>query len=282
MSSYRVELHRGHGRTRLRGVLLPLTLTLAFATSAEPGSASPGIEFRTFDGSGNNVAHPDWGSAGAHLLRQASGAHYGDGIASMGGAGRPSPRALSNAFFDQRQPVFSSVGHSDFIWTWGQFLDHDLAFTPGTNESVPIAVPAGDAFFDPGFAGTAIIPFHRSVYDPGTGSASPREQVDLVTGYIDGSMIYGSDGDRASWLRSHVGGRLKVTHTRKGDLLPYNDGTVINAGSPEVPDFSTTFFVAGDARVNEQPTLACMHTLFVREHNYQAARIAAANPGPRR
>jgi hypothetical protein len=57
------------------------------------------------------------------------------------------------------------------------------------------------------------------------------------------------------------------------------DGTIFNAGSPEEPNFSTSLFVAGDIRVNEQPTLAAMHTLFVREHNYQADRIAAENRG---
>ena len=33
-----------------------------------------------------------------------------------------------------------------------------------------------------------------------------------------------------------------------------------------------TFYVAGDFRANEQPTLMCMYTLFVREHNRQVRR----------
>jgi len=119
--------------------------------------------------------------------------------------------------------------------------------------------------------------------DPTTGVTNPREQINLISAYIDGSNVYGSnvgtDTDRAGWLRTHVGGRLKVRSTARGDLLPYNDGTVFNVGTPEAPDNSTTLFVAGDVRVNEQPTLAVMHTLFVREHNYQADRIAASDPG---
>src|SRR5450759_4279704 len=102
-------------RAGLSTGLILLALTLAFAAPADLGWAPPAGAFRTFDGTGNNVTHPDWGAAGAHLLRQASGAHYSDGIASMGGAGRPSARVISNAFFDQPQLIFSSVGHSDYI-----------------------------------------------------------------------------------------------------------------------------------------------------------------------
>jgi peroxidase len=257
-----------------------LTVMLGLA-SASGLSAQPG-EYRSFDGTGNNLAHPDWGAGGALLLRGPSGAHYPDGISSMAGAGRPSPRALSNALFSQPRPVFSTVGHSDFIWVWGQFLDHDLSFTPGVAEAEPIPVPLGDPFFDPLGTGSQVIPFRRSVYVQ-TGSTTPRQQPNLITAYIDGSTVYGlnlgTDSDRPGWLRTHTGGRLKVTPTARGDLLPFNDGTMFNVGTPEAPDNSTTLFVAGDARANEQPALAVMHTLFVREHNYQAARIAARLPG---
>ncbi len=37
-------------------------------------------------------------------------------------------------------------------------------------------------------------------------------------------------------------------------------------------------FLAGDVRANENIELTAMQTLFVREHNYQATKIAAANP----
>ncbi len=40
-------------------------------------------------------------------------------------------------------------------------------------------------------------------------------------------------------------------------------------------------FLAGDSRANEQPNLAVMHTLFVREHNRIAGEIARINRGNR-
>jgi len=250
-----------------------LTLQATSARAAESESASSLI--RPINEQGNNVAHPNWGTPGVHLLRGSSGPHYGDGISTLNGASRPSPRAITQAIFAQSGSIPSRTGLSDFIWTWGQFLDHDLSLTEGSAESAPIAIPAGDPAFDPANTGTQVMPFHRGTFDPTTGNATPREQVNQLTGFIDGSMVYGSSDNRATWLRTMSGGRLKVSTSATGDLLPFNDGEQPNAGSPEKPDLSTSLFVAGDIRSNEQPTLACMHTLFVREHNRLAGIIAS-------
>jgi len=252
--------------TRTRSAALLACLSIASTASA--------TEYRPIDGYGNNPFRPSWGAANIQLERE-SGPYYADGISAPTGTERPNPREVSNTFFAQDEsrphPRFS-----DYMWTWGQFLDHDFGLTEGAAEPLPIPVPPGDAFFDPDGTGNAFIPFTRAIFDAttGTGPHNPRQQINQITAFIDGSMIYGSDDARAAWLREGTGGRLKVTPSPVGDLLPYNDGTQPNAGSPEVPDLSTDLFVAGDIRANEQPTLCVMHTLFVREHNYQAARIA--------
>lgn len=283
MSSVRLRspfiVRNRHARSAVRGaaavvVVSTLALTLGgFAGGAADLFVDEGI--RPIDGVGNNVTHAYWGAPEGELLRQASGPHYGDGISTPAGAARPSPRIVSNAIFAQTGSI-PNPQLTDFMWTWGQFLDHDFGLTPGNQEYLPVVVPTGDPFFDPLNSGGVVIPFNRAIYASGS---SPRAPINLVTAFIDGSMVYGSEAARANWLRTHTGGRLKTTPLPNGDLLPYNDGTQPNAGSPEVPDFSKTLFVAGDVRVNEQPTLAVMHTLFVREHNYQAAQIAAGNPG---
>jgi peroxidase len=266
-------------------VAAALAGSMAFGAAAhadDPADIDRAAEVRALDGSNNNKAHPDWGTPGSQLLREASGTHYADGISAMARPTSPSARAISNGVFHQEGLLPSHLGISDYIWTFGQFLDHDFSLTEGAafdgRTDAFIHVPASDPFFDPQGTGTQVMSFHRGMFDPGTGTTTPRMQINEITGYIDGSNVYSSDDQRAAALRSGAGGKLKVTHTSVGDLAPFNDGTQGNAGSPERPDLSTTLFLAGDIRINEQPTLACMHILFIREHNWQAERIAAEHP----
>ena len=146
------------------------------------------------------------------------------------------------------------------MWQWGQFIDHDIDLTAeGDGESFNIAVPAGDPFFDPTGSGTAEIELTRSGVAEGTGIDSPAQQVNEITSFIDGSMVYGSDAETAASLRSFEGGRLL---TSENDLLPLDE---------------RGFFLAGDVRANEQHGLTAMHTLWVREHNRIADEIAAGD-----
>src|ERR1041385_5953322 len=62
-------------------------------------------EVRAIGGGNNNVAHPEWGTPGTHLLREASGTHYADGISAMARPNGPSARAVSNAVFVQQRSV---------------------------------------------------------------------------------------------------------------------------------------------------------------------------------
>jgi len=229
------------------------------------GSDNP---FRSIDGSGNNVARPDMGAA-LTPLRRLVNPGYADGLAALAGADRKGPRDISNIVAAQGHDVPNELGASDFLWQWGQFLDHDIDFTDGADPAEPadIAVPDDDQYFQPGTS----IAFNRSLYDPATGTSTPRQQLNEITAWIDASNVYGSDPARAQALRTLDGsGRLL---TSAGDLLSFNLAGLPNAGGP-----GSTLFLAGDVRANEQVALTAMHTLFMREHNRLAVELAAQHP----
>ena len=224
-------------------------------------------EFRSVNGIGNNLSWPLWGSAGASLRRMTPPA-YADGVGSPAGGHRSSARLISNRVVAQSISIPNARNASDFVWQWGQFLDHDIDETPVASPAEPfdIPVPRGDLHFDPLGLGGVTIPFSRSFR---TSDAGIGEQVNLITSYIDASNVYGSDAERALALRTLDGsGKLK---TSEGNLLPFNVD-----GLPNAPSNSATYFLAGDFRANEQVGLTAMHTLFVREHNYWAERIASS------
>ncbi|MCP5425299.1 MAG: peroxidase family protein [Gammaproteobacteria bacterium] len=230
--------------------------------------------YRSIDGSGNNINQNTMGAAGTPLNRWLEPAYW-DGVSTLAGQDRPSARTISNAVSAQSNSIPNTLNVSDFLWQWGQFLDHDLDLTDGVDppEAADIAVPQGDVYFDPNGAGTATIAFNRSLYDSasGTGTENPRQQLNEISGWIDASNVYGSDSERALALRTLDGsGRLR---TSEGDLLPFNTEGLPNAGGN-----SATLFLAGDARANEQVGLTAMHTLFVREHNRLADILRDANP----
>lgn len=237
-----------------------------------------GREVRTYDGSQNNLDNPTWGASFSHLQRIA-GSDYGDGVSSMAGPNRASARAVSNKVVNQDEGVTipNSFNGSDFVWQWGQFIDHDLDLTDGAEESADILVPVGDAYFDPESTGSVVMGFNRAVFDPETGltSDNPREQDNEITSWIDGSMLYGSDVERSEALRESI--NSPFLKTSEGNLLPFNEGTLLNANG-FVSD-PTQLFLAGDIRANEQLALAVMHTLFVREHNRLAAQLQEDFPG---
>lgn len=229
---------------------------------------SPIVAIRSFDGTGNNLLNFELGSTNEQLLRAAL-AEYGDGISTLAGADRPSARVISNALAAQDEDAEANERKlTAYIYVWGQFLDHDIDLTepPTTNkESANIAVPNGDPSFDPNSTNSQVIPFSRSRYDATTGisTSNPREQINQITAWIDGSMVYGSDKATADSLRTFVGGKLK-TSTGSTGVLPPTDAS----GN----------FLAGDVRANENIELTSMHALFVREHNRIATQLARQNP----
>lgn len=226
--------------------------------------------YRHIDGTNNNLLHPTYGSAGSQFLR-GSPADYGDGYNSLAGSDRSSAREISNTIFDQSDSLPNTYGTSNIMWVWGQFLDHDIDLArEGHTEYTPIEVPTGDPYFDPNHTGLATIPLTRSDFQINA-TTQVREQVNDITAFIDASNVYGSDAERAEYLRAD-GGKLKVSDD---NLLPYNNA---ESPFPNAGGESSELFLAGDVRANENVALTSMHTLFVREHNRWVDELSKQHP----
>ncbi|KAL1424571.1 hypothetical protein MTO96_020039 [Rhipicephalus appendiculatus] len=143
------------------------------------------LPFRQPDGICNNLEHPEWGSAGV-CERRILSPEYGDGVSSPRKArsGRPLPSSrLISLLVHDGSGLFREPDErvSQLSIGFGQFLGHDLGFTPflrlsplelkmgrepgelSPDDAMPIKVPDKDPlsarfhqstlpFFDPGRA----------------------------------------------------------------------------------------------------------------------------------
>ena len=217
-----------------------------------PRQPARGLEFRSIDGTGNHGAGSSMNATDTDFIRLSS-ANYKDGISSLIDA--PNARFISNEVVAGPNTA-SPEGASALLYAWGQFIDHDLDLTLTDNVThIDITVPLNDTVFTPG----GKISMTRSVMDPNSGhdgvAAIPKN---AVTGWLDASMVYGSDTTTAASLRL-ADGRLAFS---EGNNLPIVDGA----------------FLAGDIRAQENPSLTALQTLFVREHNFQVERLKAEHP----
>jgi hypothetical protein len=187
---------------------------------------------------------------------------YGDGISAL--TRIDDAAGIAALLFDQDGDMPDPFGLSALMVDWGQFIDHDLDLTRDAS---------GEFLQVPGLVG----PFQRSVHDPGsgTGTDNPRLPVNEITAAIDGNMVYGATATRTTDLRSFEGGRLRALETEAGMLMPLlAEGEVM--GGAEATE--SPIFFAGDLRANENLGLTMLHTLFLREHNGWADRLAARHP----
>lgn len=161
---------------------------------------------------------------------------------------------------------------SDYLRQWGQFLDDDFIEMPLAAPAQPfdIEIPSDGILFDPAGLGEQTMLMDRSSFAMVDGV---RQQVNLITAFIEGSNVYGSDATRAEALSTMGGtGRIK---TSADNLMTFNTDGIPNADD----DFDQSLFLAGAVRSNEQTAFAAIHTLFMREHNFWVDSIARSRPG---
>ncbi|XP_057375843.1 peroxidase-like [Daphnia carinata] len=275
--------------------LLSLDNTLLKNSCPESITCPPAdsIKYRTIDGSCNNQARPDWGKANTPFQRALPDA-YADGVfeprVSSGATPLKSPRLISTSFI---KPAATTA--NDFtlmLMTWGQFITHDItkasSFISADGKTpqccnvtsgqplppeylhpfcLPIDIPVNDNFYQQ-YGQTCMTFVRTQIGADYSCSLGHAEQLNAITHWLDGSMVYGSSSSELDSLRLGQGGQLKNTTTEDGkELLPVR---------PSCSD--ATCYYAGDVRAQENPQLAIVHTLMMREHNRIARALEQLNP----
>ncbi|KAM7010592.1 dual oxidase 2 [Passerculus sandwichensis] len=263
-----------------------LSLVVALVGTWTLGGAQESIswEVQRYDGWYNNLLHHSHGSVGARLLRLLP-AHFADGVYQALQEPRvPNARQLSTALAWGPSGLPSRRNSTVLAVFFGFHVLLDILETekPGCPaEFLNIHIPSGDPTFDPAGTGDVVLPFQRVRWAAETGQSpnSPREQTNGVTGWLDGSSIYGPSHSWSDALRSFQGGQLAAGPS--GSLPRQTDGRVpmwkaldpsTGQGGPQ------GIYDLGSAWGNESPFLQAESIAWFRYHNRVAAALAQQHP----
>ena len=95
--------------------------------------------YRSIDGTGDNQNY----NVTATDMTRVGTAHFADGISEP--IETVNPRTVSNNVVGQGDAnVANPEGFSAFMYSWGQFIDHDLDRVDSGTPPINIAIPNGD------------------------------------------------------------------------------------------------------------------------------------------
>jgi len=270
-------------------------------------------KYRTITGECNNFEHPYWGATNLPLTRWRP-SQYENNFNSPRGWNQnrlynsfplPLVRKVSNDIMStMNNDVTDDPDYSHLLVVWGQYVDHDMDFTPQSLSTssfqgltdcrttcenkfpcFPMMVPDDD----PRITTRRCIPFFRSAAVCGTGhtsslvgSVKAREQINSINAFVDGSALYGNTESQARELRDlKSDSGLMKSNKRFNDggreYLPFNPVNPCVQDRFDVSGETIPCFKAGDGRASEHQTLAIIHTLWLREHNRIARRLRQLN-----
>ncbi|XP_014669657.1 PREDICTED: dual oxidase-like isoform X2 [Priapulus caudatus] len=253
------------------------------------GTARCEDEWQRYDGWYNNRAHPPWGSLSSPLIRKAE-PQFADGVYKMVMENRPNPRIISQVVMSGDDGMPSYLNRTAFLAFFGQYVSFESLMTSTMHmASCPIEIKEIPPMkckheAEPHCKDDTGTPFLRAPYAHMSGQAPnrPREMVNKVTGWIDGSVIYSVSEAWVSVLRGFSDGKLAHENTNRGPLPLYNTERIPLA-NPPTPHMHKVMplermFAMGDSRLNQHPATLVFGLLFFRWHNYLAERIKRQHP----
>ncbi|XP_049990021.1 dual oxidase 1 isoform X2 [Alexandromys fortis] len=241
-------------------------------------------EVQRFDGWYNNLMEHRWGSKGSRLQRLVP-ASYADGVYQpLREPYLPNPRDLSNTAMrgPAGQPSLRNRTVLGVFFGYHVLSDLVSVETPGCPaEFLNIYIPRGDPVFDPDKRGDVVLPFQRSRWDHKTGQSpsNPRDLTNQVTGWLDGSAIYGSSHSWSDTLRSFSGGQLASGADPAFPRKSQDPLLMWMAPDPaREQDRQEGLYAFGAQRGNREPFLQALGLLWFRYHNLWARRLAREHP----
>ncbi|XP_049837219.1 dual oxidase-like [Schistocerca gregaria] len=252
-------------------------------------------EYEGYDGFYNNMAKPDLGAIDTPLLRRVP-AVYADGVYQPATKNRPNPLVLSEQLMSGNIGNRSNTGKSALLVYFGQqvveeILDAQRPSCPP--EYFNIDIPMGHKYREE--SGLTIMPVLRTRFDMNTGLSpnNPRQQLNEITPWIDGGLVYGTSKTWSDVLRTDEDGNL-VPHgelaSSAGGLFPALNKQRLPMANPPPPFYHSThtkrhstdpverFFKLGNPRGNENPFLLTFGILWFRWHNKLARELHELNP----
>lgn len=254
-------------------------------------------KYRSADGSCNVKA---WGKSLTSYIRLIK-PQYADGIQEprppVRGKALPSARYISRELIKESDVTDSSKTLGLMQWT--EFIELDLAHTPvrkmvHSSNSItccrhdggfpapryihpacmPVSIPTNDPFYSK--YRQRCMNYVRSVNAMRPDCHfGPAEQMNQATHHLDGSMIYGTTEEKAKTLRTFSNGRLSTSVKNGHEYLPQSEDPLQHC---QVTSNTSICYASGDMRTNMHPQLTAMHTIWLREHNRLADKLASLNP----
>ncbi|XP_037029524.1 peroxidase isoform X1 [Bradysia coprophila] len=251
----------------------------------------------------NNIAEDDNITMTSNVYRRLLPAAYKDGLYKMP-LHRPQPKNISDALFnsitlssDIDKTKYSVDGildpiHNIAVVQWAQFIEHDLVKTVVRTMSndCPIECCERDmSSAPPRYTHPSCSPlkvagnFGKYItclsYVRSAIGVHPNchfgaaNQINQATNNFDLSQLYGINDEVTRTLRRFVNGELLASNDPDYPCLPTSDDSeklcMHNSDGKAC-------FKSGDTRVNVNPYVTPLYTIFLRSHNRLAKKIRAA------